>query len=199
VAYTPPGEPYALVTTDLNGDGRLDLLVIERQNDVRSLELLTNTGSGAFSRSASTVAIDPNPDALIAADLDGARWAGAPAHHRLPVASLVTSAVSRPAASFANAATWVRTPSMPKVAKAGGETVMPSACSQGPLGRPVPSRLSPATGTHRSRQKIAKNPYMDRHSRFIDEDTGQIYGFPWDQIAVSKRRHRPASRCRTTR
>ena len=70
-AYTPSNSPRALVTTDLTGDGRLDLVIVESHNNVPSLELLTNTGNGAFSLSALPVAIKPNSGTLVAADFNG--------------------------------------------------------------------------------------------------------------------------------
>jgi hypothetical protein len=71
VAYTTSGGPRALITADLTGDGRLDLLVAESRNDATLLELLTNTGSGAFSLSALPVSINPSSGALVAADFNG--------------------------------------------------------------------------------------------------------------------------------
>jgi hypothetical protein len=70
VAYATSGSPRALITADLTGDGRLDLLVAGSRNDVASLELLTNTGSGVFSLSALPVSINPSSGAL-AADFNG--------------------------------------------------------------------------------------------------------------------------------
>jgi hypothetical protein len=71
VAYTPSASPRALVPTDLTGDGRLDLVIVESYNNVPLLELLTNTGNGAFSLSALPVAIKPNSGTLVAADFNG--------------------------------------------------------------------------------------------------------------------------------
>ena len=65
VAYAPSNSARALVTTDLTGDGRLDLVIVESYNNVPSLELLTNTGNGAFSLSALPVAIKPNSGTLV--------------------------------------------------------------------------------------------------------------------------------------
>ena len=70
VAYTPSAGPRALVTTDLTGDGRLDLMIAGMRNGVATLDLLTNTGDGAFSLSALPVSIKPSSASLVAADFN---------------------------------------------------------------------------------------------------------------------------------
>lgn len=71
VAYTPTQGPRTLLATDLTGDGRLDIVIVESRDGKPSLELLTNLGAGAFSLGALPVGIKPNAGALVAADFDG--------------------------------------------------------------------------------------------------------------------------------
>jgi len=70
-ARYPAGDyPFSLAASDLNGDGRLDLLSAnERSGDV---SLLLNTGNGTFG-GAVNYPVGISPRAVIAADLDGDR------------------------------------------------------------------------------------------------------------------------------
>jgi Fe2+ or Zn2+ uptake regulation protein len=44
---------------------------------------------------------------------------------------------------------------------------------------------------HLAPDSVIFDPKMDRHHHFIDEDTGQIYDIPWNQIAVSQAKALP--------
>ena len=71
VAYASAGGLRSLITTDLTGDGRLDVLIMGYRNNLPSLELLTNTGRGAFSLSSPQVSIKTSAASVVAADLNG--------------------------------------------------------------------------------------------------------------------------------
>jgi hypothetical protein len=68
--YPAGAYPFSLAASDLNGDGKLDLLSAnERSGDI---SLLLNTGNGTFG-SAVNYPVGISPRAVIAADLDGDR------------------------------------------------------------------------------------------------------------------------------
>jgi hypothetical protein len=70
-AYPPAAQPFSLIATDLNGDGRLDLLAAEESNNVPSLELFTNKGNGTFAPSTLSIPSKHNVSNLVAADFNG--------------------------------------------------------------------------------------------------------------------------------
>jgi hypothetical protein len=66
--YTVPHGPYCVIATDIQGDGRSDLICGYLGGN--TLSVLTNNGSGGFgSNSICTVAL--NPMSIVAADVDG--------------------------------------------------------------------------------------------------------------------------------
>jgi tRNA A-37 threonylcarbamoyl transferase component Bud32 len=66
---TIPGFPHGIAAADLDSDGDIDLGIAEIVG--RKLYVLVNSGSGAFTVSASTVPLPIEPRSLTAADLDG--------------------------------------------------------------------------------------------------------------------------------
>ena len=70
LASTPQvyGEPVSLVATDVNGDGKVDL--ISANFSANTLTVLTNDGSGGFVI-ASTLNVSSNPVSVCAADGNG--------------------------------------------------------------------------------------------------------------------------------
>ena len=52
--YTVGSQPFTVVTSDVNGDGKLD--IVTANNGAGTLSILTNTGSGGFSLSSSPAA-----------------------------------------------------------------------------------------------------------------------------------------------
>ena len=70
-AAFPVGQsPAALASADLNGDGKLDLAVVDFASN--SAIILLGSGTGQFTRAAS-VPLGVNPNSLVAADLNGDR------------------------------------------------------------------------------------------------------------------------------
>ncbi len=60
--------PYSVVGSDVNGDGKLDLVCVNA--DANMLTVLTNNGSGGFV-TAGTVAVSGEPFCVVAADVNG--------------------------------------------------------------------------------------------------------------------------------
>jgi hypothetical protein len=65
--YAAGSDPQSVVTADVNGDGRLDLLVTDYSGGV---SVLLGNGSGGFG-AATTYAAGPGPEAVAVADLNG--------------------------------------------------------------------------------------------------------------------------------
>jgi len=61
-------EPASIVTTDINGDGKLDLIVANQLSN--TISVLTNNGNGGFANYG-TYSVGNSPRYLVAADLNG--------------------------------------------------------------------------------------------------------------------------------
>jgi hypothetical protein len=68
IAYSVGTNPVAVVTTDVNGDGKLDLIV--SNHDSNSVTTLLGNGDGTF-RNPTTTATAPSPVSIVLADLNG--------------------------------------------------------------------------------------------------------------------------------
>jgi len=66
--YTAGSRPDSLTTGDLNGDGYLDLIVVNSTGN--SISVLLNNGNGTFG-AATNFNVGTTPDSAVAADLDG--------------------------------------------------------------------------------------------------------------------------------
>ena len=69
--YPVGGGPYqalSVAATDVNGDGKVDL--ITANNNSSTLSVLTNTGNGIFVL-ATNYSVAPNPQSVVAADVNG--------------------------------------------------------------------------------------------------------------------------------
>ena len=62
--------PYSITAGDLDGDGDIDLAVVDRDYILKRVSILLNNGSGAFTQS-STVGVGSYPWSITTGDLDG--------------------------------------------------------------------------------------------------------------------------------
>lgn len=68
-AYTVGSAPYSIITADVNGDSKVDLISVNF--DDNTLSVLTNNGSGGFGSNA-TYTVESHPYSIVAADVNGA-------------------------------------------------------------------------------------------------------------------------------
>jgi hypothetical protein len=68
----PVSSPYDVTAADVNGDDKMDLIIVNEYDDysLSTLTVMTNNGSGGFAVSA-TLAVGVRPSQVVAADVNG--------------------------------------------------------------------------------------------------------------------------------